>query len=192
LTTSTIQSAKLIPSLFDHIDEDRRITVLDVGPAGPDTVNFFSQYRCKLHFIDLFAELPFIFDPEVGPSLQQQFGEALQFPAGTQFDICLFWDLFNYLDRDAAVALQTALRPYLHGGSLAHGFSVHNPRTPRNDQVYGLRQRDELSLKPRPSRLPGYAPHNQKKLQEMLSDFSFERSVLLSDGRLELFLRARQ
>jgi hypothetical protein len=181
-----------MPSLFDHIDEDRRIKVLDVGSAGPDTVNFFSQYRCKLHFIDLFSELPFNFDPEVGQSLQQQFDVVMQFPAGTQFDICLFWDLFNYLDRDAAVAFQNALRPYLHDKSLAHGFSVHNPRTPRSDQVYGLMQRDELSLKPRPSKLPGYAPHNQKQLQETLSDFSFERSVLLSDGRLELFLRARQ
>mgnify|MGYP000564939165 CR=1 FL=1 len=31
----------------------RRITVLDVGPALSETVEFFSRYHCRLHFVDL-------------------------------------------------------------------------------------------------------------------------------------------
>ncbi len=184
------QSSRLLGDLFAAIDEDERVTVLHIGAALPETVDFFSHYRCKLHFVDLFAELPLEEDPEQ-PSLQQRFGKWFDFPPGTRFDLVLFWDLFNYLDDRAIGALMAALRPWLLPDSRAHGFAVHNPRTatPRHE-TFAIAGAEALVLRPRPDTPPGYAPLPQSRLQDLLDGFRFERTVLLADSRLELLLSA--
>ena len=185
------QSSKLLPSLFERVDEEQRLSVLHIGPALPDTVDFFAAYRCKLHFVDLFGELPLVDIADEEPTLQQRLDDLLQFPQGTQFDICLFWDLFNFINRDAIRVLLAALRPYLKANALAHAFAAHNLKTPTNSYVYGIRHNDEISLRNRPAQLAEYAPHSQGDLKQLLYYFNFERSVLLADSRLELLLRAR-
>lgn len=185
------QSARLLGELFAAIDEERRLTVLHVGPALPETVDFFSRYRCKLHFVDLFAELPLVEDPEVS-DLPHKLADLFDFPSDTRFDLCLFWDLFNYLDDQAITALQAALRPWLAPGCRAHGFAVHNPRTatPRHE-TFAIADSNELVLRPRRERPPGYAPLPQSRLQALVNCFRFDRSVLLADSRLELLLTAQ-
>lgn len=183
------QQSRLLGSLFSHVDEEQRLTVLHIGPALPETVEFFSRYRSKLYFLDLFEELPFK-ELEGGPDLGQQFAELLQFPDATSFDICLFWDLFNYLGHDALAAFSRALRPYLHQDSLGHGFGVHNLRTPPGGQLYAISDRDTLAVRSRGEPPPGYAPIAQGQLKDLLSCFRVERSMLLSDSRLELLLHA--
>lgn len=187
---ASIQQSKLLASLFERFDPEQRLTVLHIGGAMPETVDFFSHYRSKLYFVDLFAELPFE-EPEDGPDLAQQFSRQLPDHDRTRFDICLFWDLFNYLSRDAIEALSDTLQPYLHPASLGHGFSVHNLRSPPGNQLYAISERDALAVRTRAVALPGYAPHAQGHLQQMLHCFKLERSVLLPDSRLELLLSAR-
>jgi len=186
--TST-QPSQLLASLFERIGEDQHVTVLDTGPALPETVDFFANYRCTLHVVDLFSELPFTADVD-GPTLREQFSQLLCFPPGTRFDICLFWDLFNFLDREAIVAFLDVLEPFLGPRCRGHGFAVHNLRTPQNRQTYGISRADALSVRDR-GRLPGYNPHAQRQLQDLLDCFSFDRALLLSDSRLELLLRAK-
>lgn len=188
--TST-QPSKLLASLFQPIDEDQRLTVFDVGPALPETISFFSHYRSKLFLADMFSELPLTGSEEDSQTLDQRFDELLDFPEGTHFDICLFWDLFNYLNAEAISVFLEKLRPCLHPGSMAHGFAVHNTRSPQGDQLYGIRQTDEFSVRHRDRPLPGYAPHNQAQLKSLLPCFDIERTLLLADSRLEMLLRFR-
>lgn len=169
---------------------DGRLTVLHVGPALPETVEFFSRFRCKLFFIDLFSALPIV-EVEDGPSLEQQFTALLDLPEGTRLDICLFWDVFNFLGSEAIAAFLSALTPYLHAESAAHVFAVYNLKTGQGDQLYGIRDVDALNVRARTSVLPGYAPHPQSKLKSLLNCFNFDRSVLLSDSRLELLLSSK-
>ena len=123
--------------------------------------------------------------------MHERLGELLDFPAGTQFDRCLFWDIFNYLDAQAVGALMDTLRPYFAPGALAHCFAVHNARSPQRDCKYSIVSASRLKLRPRSASLPGYAPHPQGKLKELLHGFEVKRSVLLADSRLELLLRAK-
>jgi hypothetical protein len=188
---TTSQPSALLPSLFQNIDEGQRLTVLHIGSALPETVEFFSRYRCKLHFIDLFAELAQLRTSEDDTtSLQQRFSELLHIPAGTRLDVCLFWDLFNFLEREATSALLDILRPHLHSGTLAHAFAVHNLKTPQSMKVYGIRELDQISLRPRPHALPGYTPCNQGQLERAIDCFKVGRSVLLAESRLEMVLSA--
>ncbi len=166
--------------------------MLNIGPALSETVEFFSQFRCKLYFIDLFCDLPELAACEdEATSPQQVLSESMQFPTDTRFDLCLFWDLFNFLDREAITALLDTLRPYLHSGSLAHGFAVHNRKTAQSGKVYGIRELDQISVRPRPAALHGYNPYNQGQLEKMLDCFRVTRSVLLPNSRLELLFSAK-
>jgi hypothetical protein len=185
------QPSKLLPFLFENVEEDRRLTVLNIGPALPETVTFFSRYRCRLHFADLFAELPIDPDDDPDTPLAQQFARMLAIPEGTLFDICLFWDLFNFLDAEAIRALMTALAPHLYKGTRAHGFALHNVRTPQSKQLFAISGDSELAVRARPTNLPGYAPHPQNRLKELLDGFNIVRSVLLADSRLEMALSAK-
>jgi len=190
LQKSSRQPSKLLPSLFKHIDEGELVTVFHVGPALPETVDFFSNYRCKLHFVDLFSALPIVCNEDTTALLEQQLAQVLTFPSDTRFDVCLFWDLYNYLNSDTIGVLLTALRPHLKNNSLAHAFSVHNLKTRHNSHRYGIQQLDILSVRHRLAAPPGYAPHSQNQLKQLLHCFKLERSVLLADSRLELLLHA--
>jgi len=185
------QASKLLPSLFGHLDTQALVTVFHVGPAMAETVEFFSDYRCKLHFIDLFAELPIAASEDPPRSITDQIASLLQFPRDTRFDICLFWDIFNHLDGDAIRAFMGLLRPHLAPGCLAHAFSVHNRKTPQGGYLYGIHRLDAISYRHRATMPPGYAPHSQRELTELLHCFRLERSVLLPDSRLEVLLQAR-
>ncbi len=185
------QPSKLLPFLFENVEEDQRLVVLNIGSALPETVTFFSRYRCRLHFADLFAELPIDPDDDPDTPLAEQFVRMLAIPDGTRFDICLFWDLFNFLDAGAIQALMTALAPHIHPGTRAHGFALHNVRTPQSKQLFAISGEEELAVRARPAALPGYAPHPQNRLKELLDRFNIVRSVLLADSRLEMAMSAR-
>jgi hypothetical protein len=56
--------------------------------------------------------------------------------------------------------------------------------------VYGIKELDQVSLRPRPAPLLGYNPYNQGQLEKLLDCFRITRSVLLAESRLELLLAA--
>lgn len=184
------QSSQLLPEVFAALAEAPQFSVLHIGPVQPETVAFFSTFRCTLHVNDLFAELPLAVDEEDDQCTRRQLRELLVFPDDARFDLCLFWDLFNYLDAEAVAALMDTLRPHLAPGALAHCFAVHNTRSPQQDCKYSIVSPAELALRPRGQRLPGYAPHSQGRLNTLLDGFNVQRSVLLAHSRLELLLKA--
>lgn len=192
MTTTSEQPSQLLPALFRNIDEEQRLQVLHLGPACQDTLDFFSSFRCRLQIIDLFAELPVPAEEDTQSGLHDYFRDLLQFAPATRFDICLFWDLFNYLRPEALRAFMRVLAPHLDDAALGHAFSVHNPRTDELPLLFGIRDSDHLGVRRRKAPVPGYAPHSQNRLKELLHCFAMERSVLLADRRLELLLRARR
>ena len=188
---TAFQSSKLLPLLFQKIEDEARISVLHIGPALPEAIDFFSQFRCKLYFVDLFDELPIAANEDNEPSLEQTFTQLLNLGADVQLDICLFWDLFNFLGSEAINAFVTVLKPHVHTATLAHAFAVHKLRSEQGKQLYGIADIDKINIRTHSELLPSYAPLPQARLKELLSCFNFDRSVLLPDGRLELLLRAK-
>jgi hypothetical protein len=182
-------SSRLLPGVFEAIGEVPRLTVLDAGSALPESVDFFSQSRCRLCFADIFEEVAGeaeeMRDEGVWLAL---FNRVFDYPADTRFDLCLFWDVFNYLDDIALRALATALRPFLHDKTMAHGFAVLNRRTRVPSAQYGVLARDQISVRPRP--LPAVArfPRSQANLESVFPIFNARRSVLHGDGLLEVSL----
>jgi hypothetical protein len=188
-----IQPSKLFPSLFRSLDSARRLTILNVGVASSETVEFFSRFKCRIHFIDLFSE-PVVSEPRQVSSakeLNHQFEKLLKLPDGTRLDICLLWDFLCYLDDPALRAFNSALRPYMFEGTRAHGFGAHHLAIRLENRQYGVMEEDALSVRLRETTQLATHPHSQVEMHEMLSCFDFERGLLLPDGKLEMLLKVR-
>ena len=189
---SRTQQTLLFPSLVKRIQPDRRLSILEIGPALPETIEFFSQFKCRLHFAAMYSD----------PVLQMQSGEFTEaelthqirqsfgFPKGTRFDICLFWDFLNYLDDKALRAFNAAIRPYLHKTTRAHAFTVRTLDTSFSNQQYGIEQAHMFSIRPRKGTQARTYPHTQAILVNLLSSFDIDQGMLLPDGRLEVLMTA--
>jgi hypothetical protein len=110
-STARTQQSLLFPSLIKQIDPDRRLSVLEIGPALPETIEFFSQFKCRLHFAAMYTDP--VLQAQSGDyteaELADQMTRSFGFSKDTRFDLCLFWDFLNYLD-DSALILQPAIR----------------------------------------------------------------------------------
>lgn len=185
--------SKVLAGLFRHVDVGRRLNVLEIGPALPETVDFFSEFRCRLHFIDLYDE-PFLREGQEELSekeLRHHFEDKLDFEEGTLLDLCLFGDFLSFLDDRALRAFNSALRPWIHPGTRAHGFGVHHMAVKLEHHQYGIIDRDTLSIRRRNSDHMPYHPHSQVEMADMLNCFAFERGLLLPSGKLEMMLRPK-
>lgn len=185
--------SKVLGNLFRHLDPDHRLEVLEIGPALPETVEFFSQFRCRLHFIDLYNE-PFLRDRQEELSeteLRHAFEKQLSFREGTRLDICLFGDFLSFLDDRALRAFNSALRPWIHEGTRAHGFGVHHLAVKLEHQQYGIIDSETLSVRSRHTDSMPYHPHSQVEMADMLNCFAFERGLLLPSGKLEMVLKPK-
>ncbi|MGB5485966.1 MAG: hypothetical protein WBN06_01095 [Lysobacterales bacterium] len=191
-TFSRTQQTLLFPALLKRINPDRRLSVLEIGPALPETVEFFSQYKCRLQFAAMYTDP--ILQMQSGEYTEAELAEHLEqtfdFPKGTRFDICMFWDFFNYLDDKALRAFNTAIRPYLHKSTRAHAFTVRTLNTSFSNQQYGIEQAHMFSIRPRVGKQARTTPHTQAILVNLLSHFDIDQGMLLPDGRLEVLMTA--
>ena len=171
---------------------DRRLTILEIGPALPETIEFFSAFRCRLHFAAMYSDpvLQMQNEDHSEAELAEHMVKSFGFQKGTRFDLCLFWDFLNYLDDQALRAFNTALQPYLQKTTRAHAFTVRTLDTSLPNQQYGVEQPHMFSIRPRREKLARTTPHTQAILVNLLSSFDIDQGMLLPDGRLEVLMTA--
>lgn len=186
------QQTLLFPSLLKRMARDRRLSILEIGPALPETVEFFSSFRCRLHFAAMYSDplLQMQREDYSEAQLAEHIAKSFGFRKGTRFDLCLFWDFLNYLNDTALRAFNTAIQPYLNRSTRAHAFTVRTLDTALPNQQYGIEQPHMFSIRPRLNKQPPTTPHTQAILVNLLSSFDIDQGMLLPDGRLEVLLTA--
>lgn len=184
------QQSLLFPTLVKKIGADTRLSVLEVGRALPETIEFFSQFKCRLHFAAMYSDpiLQMQFSDLSEAELAEHITRSFNFPKDTRLDLCLFWDFLNYLDDKALRAFNIAIRPFLHRGTRGHAFTVRTLNTTFANQQYGIEQAHMFSVRPRADRQARTFPHTQAILVNLLSNFDIDQGMLLPDGRLEVLM----
>ena len=187
------KNARLLPELFKGLDPDERLKVLEIGRAQPETIDFFSRYKCRLQFADIYSSDELLQEQAKlsEAELAVGFRKALSLPKEAKFDVCLFWDILLYLTGPAIRALCGVLEPHIHPGTRAHGIGVHSTLTRCERAEYAITDSSEFKLKQ--GRLPEleYRPHPQAELSEMLTVFKIDRAMLMGDGTVEMLLRSK-
>lgn len=195
-----LRQSLLLPVVFERLEGQPPFTILDVNTGVAETISFFGNYPSRLHFAGLYDAVELADAPEEDPAAYYDtvFADLCNFPAGTQFDICLLWDFLNCLPQVAIESFSRALRPYLHRDTIGHGFgafkaSVSVSAKPEGlpSFTYGVRTSSELVLRPREGGLRPRFFHPRTVLSESLTCFGISRGTLLKDGIMELMLEAR-
>ena len=186
--SATQETTQLLPMVLERLGVERRFSVFDAGPATAQTVEFFSQFKCRLHFADLYDDAVVAEQNDLSnEELTARFTELLNF-ADEPFDLCLLWDVPNYLTPAALRALGDALRPFIHRQTVAHGFCAFKETQPFTPKRYSIRTADCFGVEPRPNADPPKYPVTQNSLVAALPFLTVVRGTLLTDTRVELFL----
>ena len=192
----------LMDDVFSQVPAKRQLQVLDFGVASSATVGFLGHFSCRVSFVDL---LSYNAQIEVAESEQREQREdfvafsheqlvvyyqaMLDDFSVSSVDICLFWDLPNYLSAEHISALMKALAPRLHSNSCAHLIGIYNAHATVQSAQFGLR--DLGLLTQRSAQIAStqrFHPYRQGELDNLLPSFKIDRSRLLGKGRVEYLL----
>ncbi|MCS5593381.1 MAG: hypothetical protein NZ730_02270 [Porticoccaceae bacterium] len=186
----SVLPSNLLSVAFKRLDLEKRLVVLDMGHAASSTVSFFSHFRCRLSFIDLYNET-FITCPNSDLSHKELVGQmtkALDLDVNIKVDICLFWDLFNYLNDAMIKALIEALEPHINHSTSGYVIGTRDSRNQLPFCLYGIVDKNTLTENEGSGTQGTIYPRSQRDLNKLIDYFEIDRGQLLSKGRAEYLL----
>jgi hypothetical protein len=172
-----------VAALLEGVREDGTRSVLDLGPADPESFRVYSRFGRRVRFADLFG----VGEAEGWvPAL-----EALPPQPEQPYDLILGWDI---LDR-----LPPALRPRFIErlvGVSAPGAGLHLiVRASEQSEVpalhFSLHDVDRMSYEPSGGSMPARAPILPAELERLISPFEVVRAFTLKGGLRECAARKR-
>lgn len=166
-------SSALLPRAFELVGRERKFTVLDLGSPTPQSVRFFNQFSCRVYFAGLLDDDE---DPEIG----------LDFPSDVRFDVCLFWDVLNYLNGETLDRVSRVVTARLNDDCRGHAFLAFSQSVPYAGFTFGIESVEWLVGERDPDAVPHV--HTWKDLEAMLWPFTNAAATLLQGNRQELLL----
>jgi len=185
-----VLQSNLLPTVFKRLDLETRIVVLDMGPAASSTVSFFNHFKCRLSFVDIYSE-QFITCPDSDLSqdeLVAQMTKSLSLDVNIKIDICLFWDLFNYLNDAMIKALIEALEPHINHSTSGYVIGTRDSRNQLPFCRYGIVDKNNLTENNASGTQGTIYPRSQRDLNRLIDYFEIDSGRLLSEGRAEYLL----
>ncbi len=160
-------------ALLQALPADRKLEMLDLGPAVPENIAFLSSRRVRLEIEDLFSASP----PVLSPGLPR-------------FDAVLAWDLFDYLDKATAQALAARLAADCRPGAWLFAMVCYQKEIPARPVRFKIADAETLAYT---EIAPGSLPcprWNARDLGRLLAGFRVHGTFLLRNGRQEfVFVR---
>jgi len=120
--------------------------------------------------------------------LVAQMTELLNLDANIKIDICLFWDLFNYLNDAMIKALIEALEPHINHSTSGYVIGTRDSRNQLPFYQYGIVDKNNLTENDGSGIQGTIYPRSQRDLNKLIDYFEIDRGQLLSEGRAEYLL----
>lgn len=166
--------------------------VLDLGPVVGSNVSFFGeQLGCKIFVEDIFSDLDRHARAGTLDALPEFLKTRLPQETGS-VDGILCWDLFDYMDRQAATELATELTRVLRPDGALLAFFRATAQGQPNDSIYTkFIVADETNLKHRPypaarGRQPVFV---NRDIMRLFSGLRVSDSFLLQNNLREILFR---
>ncbi len=196
-----------LPGLVERLDGDRKCGILDLGPAHGATVEFFSQYSCKLYVADLYRslnarrvdpgidrppDLPDKPDRTDGPQDEEEaaertriFDELLAYDGDTRFDLVLAWDLLNYLEPAQIEVLSRRLARFSHHGTKLFAMVAIHKEIPARPCAFKILDTETLEYDALTHGTRAAPRHTEPALRRLMSGFDVESTCVLRNGLQE-------
>ena len=191
--TNTINS----PLLFDMLKSlsltEQRI-VLDAGAASQSSIDFFSDYWCKLIITDAMSDLQKL-NLKSDDSLNTwhtTLGKTIRFNqhSKTKLDIIFLWTLPNYLSSQQLKTLIAYLLPHTSRCVKLHAYIYTTQRMPAEPAQYHITRNHKVIISPVTSEQNNCPLYHLADLHNCFSPFKVDHSVMLSSGIQEYIFSA--
>jgi hypothetical protein len=184
---TSLALAGLVPTLGERERGHGRgrFSVLDLGPASRDNLEFFGRNGVRLTVADLYRG----FGRERRSS--ELISKLLRYDRSDHFDLMLAWDVLNYLTREELGALVASLGPHFRSGTLIHAFIVtarEMAPAPISYRIADGRTLIRQSTEGRPIRSPRYV---EPDLLRSMPGLTVEHCFQLRNGMAEYLFNFR-
>lgn len=179
-----------LATLFAGLDPERRIQIIDLGPAvGANLEYLTARFLCKFFVGDLYRSLladgARFSDPETDH-------EALlrgALPAvAAPFDLVLAWDLFDYLTRRQIRALSTVLADLCRPGGQLFAMVSIGTEIPASPGTFVFHDAETIIYRDRSAATRPAPRYRPSDVAELTPGFTVDRTYLLRHGVQEYLL----
>ncbi len=178
--TWSYEHTRILPEAFDGLDTDTTLNILDVGPAEPQSIDFFRRFRCQLYVANLYNPALPAHGIEEAPAFFESVGRV-------RFDVCFLWDYINYPDDDAFARFISILTDHIHENTRLYAIGAYSAELPLRAYRYAISDMDKLAIQPAGGIVP--QPRSRNDIVKAMRQCVVHRAALRRDNRLELLLR---
>jgi len=179
--------------LMKHLQTQESLRILDIGPTSSSNINYITSLGHSIYMASVVEEAskPEWFTPgEAGeePTFNvDRFLESNLNFSGRMFDVVIFWDTADYLPEPLIGPVLARIHKVLQPGGLMLAF-FHQTTSPDTFFCrYHLTDTDVVEMQ-RAGNFPLINVFNNRKIENMLSEFSNYRFFLAKDSLREVII----
>jgi hypothetical protein len=181
--------SKVFPKFLSAVGQQDRPALLDLGPVVGSNVEFFGErLACKLYIEDLYLDIESAASRGVRPGLEAALLSRLDLGEAS-VDGILCWDIFDFLDRAAGLALASHLATLLRPGGALYGFFGTTPIDLRHYTRYVVDREDRFQLRTVPATSVKRSVLLTRDINKMFEPLTVTESVLLKTSTRETLFR---
>jgi hypothetical protein len=181
----------VLASLINIMDHERKLVILDVGPARAANLEVLSKFRCRLLIEDI-HELTSCWGEDTADNKAALMNWFEQWAPGVSpesIDVVIAWDIFNYLKPELCKTFIDLLAPLLKPSAYVYLLVYSQKEMSALPIPFKIISDDRLEYQPTTKATRPSPRFNQTDLKKYLSDFSVVKSVLLRNGMQEYLFK---
>jgi SAM-dependent methyltransferase len=187
-----VHSTKVLAKFIASLNGRTSPVLLDLGSVTGSNVTFFGeQLGCKIIVEDLSKDIDRAVKEKTLPDLPAFFAKRFSQEDGS-VDGVLCWDLFDYLDKNAAAALAKQVVRLLKPDGVALGFfNTIEPKEP-TAAIYTKHvvvDSSHLQYRPYPAARGKQRPFQNRDIQRMFEPLRITEQFLLKSQQREMLFR---
>lgn len=179
--------------LMKHLQTQDSLRILDIGPTSSTNINYITSLGHSIYMASVVEEASkpeWLTPGEAGeaPTFNvDRFLESNLNFSGRMFDVVIFWDTADYLPEPLIAPVLARIHKVLQPGGLMLAF-FHQTTSPDTFFCrYHLTNTDVVEMQ-RAGNYPLLNVFNNRKIENMLSDFSNYKFFLAKDSLREVII----
>ncbi len=180
---------RAFPKFLTALAQRDAPVIVDFGPVIGSNVSFFGErLGCKIFVEDLFADVERHAREKKAAVLPEFFATRLTQEDGT-IDGVLCWDLFDFLDRQSAVALAGRISRMVRQGGAVFGYFGASAADLTHYTKFVVQSETELRTRPYPATPAKRQVLQNRDIIKMFDPLTVAESFLLKSNTRETLFR---